>query len=124
MNDSEPDHKPQVTQKHGIQRFGMVIRIRPEQIEAYKKLHADPWPQVIQMIKACNIQNYSIYLKDDLLFSYFEYTGDDFEEDMKRMAADSITKVWWERTDPMQIPLHTRMEGEWWAVMEEVFHLE
>jgi len=25
-------------------------------------------------------------------------------------------------TDPCQIPLETREEGEWWASMEEVFH--
>jgi L-rhamnose mutarotase len=25
-------------------------------------------------------------------------------------------------TDPCQIPLETRAEGEWWASMEEIFH--
>ena len=107
-----------------VRRFGMVIRINPEKIEEYKALHAEPWPHVLEIIKECNIRNYSIYLKDDLLFSYFEYTGEDFEADMKKMAADSITREWWKRTDPCQVPLNTRKEGEWWATMEEVFHLE
>jgi L-rhamnose mutarotase len=26
--------------------------------------------------------------------------------------------------EPMQEPLPTRKEGEWWATMEEVFHLD
>jgi len=106
-----------------IQRFGMVIKIKPEKIEAYRKLHKDPWPEVLTMIETCHIQNYSIYLKDDLLFSYFEYTGTDFEEDMRKMTADSITREWWKLTDPCQVPLDNRKEGEWWAVMEEVFHM-
>ena len=25
-------------------------------------------------------------------------------------------------TNPSQTPLDTRQEGEWWAMMEEVFH--
>jgi L-rhamnose mutarotase len=29
---------------------------------------------------------------------------------------------WWKITDPMQSPLSTRKDGEWWAPMEEVFH--
>ena len=73
-------------------------------------------------LAACNITNYSIYLKDDFLFSYFEYTGDDFEADMAKMEADSTTQEWWDVMMPMQEPLPTRQEGEWWANMEEVFH--
>ena len=44
-------------------------------------------------IKACNIQNYSIFmLENHTLFAYFEYIGNDFEADMKRMAADPMTQ--------------------------------
>ena len=74
------------------------------------------------MIGDCNIQNYSIYLKDDLLFAYFEYHGADFAEDMKKMARDPKTQEWWALTMPLQDPLESRKEGEWWAEMDEVFH--
>lgn len=74
-----------------MKRYGMVIGIKPEKIEEYKLLHAAVWPDVLSMIKDCNIHNYSIYLRDNLLFSYFEYTGDDFEADMEKMAADPTT---------------------------------
>ncbi len=107
-----------------MKRFGMVIGVKPEKIEEYKKLHAAVWPDVLKMIKACNIRNYSIYLKDDKLFSYFEYTGDDFEADMNKMAADPVTQQWWDVCKPCQQPLETCAEGEWWAEMEEVFYCE
>ena len=100
----------------------MVIGVKPEKIEEYKKLHAAVWPDVLKMIKSCNIRNYSIYLKDDQLFSYFEYTGDDFNADMEKMAADPVTQRWWDVCKPCQEPLETRKEGEWWAEMEEVFY--
>jgi L-rhamnose mutarotase len=105
-----------------MKRYGMVIRVRPEKLEEYKHLHAEVWPDVLKMITDCNIRNYSIYHKDGLLFSFFEYAGDDFEADMARMAADPTTQKWWDVCKPCQEPLATRAEGEWWASMEEVFH--
>lgn len=106
-----------------MQRYGMVLRVKPEAIEAYRRYHANAWPEVLQMITRCNIRNYSIYLKDDYLFSYFEYHGSDFDADMAAMAADPKTQEWWAVMKPMQVPLDTRKPGEWWSDMEEVFHL-
>jgi L-rhamnose mutarotase len=110
-------------------RYGWVIGIKKEKIEEYKEIHANAWPDVIKMIKDCNISNYSIYLaeleKDKFyLFSYLEYTGDDFEADMARMAADATTQKWWKHTDAMQIPIAHRKEGQWWMDMEEVFRVD
>ena len=105
-------------------RHGSVIRVKPEKLEEYKRLHANAWPGVLQMIHGCNIRNYSIYFHDGLLFSYFEYVGDDFEGDMAKMAADPTTQEWWAVCKPCHDPLPTRAEGEWWAEMEEVFHTD
>jgi len=115
--------------KYSIARYGMVTGIKPRKIEYYKQLHARPWPQVLAKIKECNIRNYSIYLQkiEDryFLFSYFEYTGKDFDSDMKRMAADSMTQRWWKETDPCQLPLAEALKRHRiWTGMEEVFHFE
>jgi L-rhamnose mutarotase len=66
----------------------------------------------------------SIYYRDENLFSYLEYTGQDFEKDMANMAADPNTQAWWKLTDPCQEPVDSASEGEWWATMEEVFHMD
>ena len=107
-----------------MQRKGMVLGLKPDKVEAYRRLHAAVWPEILAKISDCNIRNYSIYLKEpeNLLFSYFEYVGTDFEADMGRMAADPRTQDWWAVCMPCQEPLATRAEGEWWAAMEEVFH--
>ena len=107
-----------------MQRFGSVIAVKPENLAQYKKLHANPWPEINEMIKKCNLQSYSIYYKDGLLFSYYEYTGTDYQADMDKMAADPKTQDWWAICKPLQTPLDTRAEGEWWADMEEVYHLD
>lgn len=107
-----------------MKRYGMVIGLKPEAEQKYREYHAAVWPDVLAMIHKCNIRNYSIYLKDGMLFSYFEYHGDDFAADMAKMAADKTTQEWWAVMMPMQAPLETRKEGEWWADMEEVFHVD
>ncbi|HEY9559193.1 MAG TPA: L-rhamnose mutarotase [Anseongella sp.] len=114
---------------HPAHRYGMVTGIKPEKIDHYKQLHANPWPGVLEKIKECNIRNYSIFIREIdnnyYLFSYFEYTGDNFEGDMEKMAADTLTRRWWNETSPTQIPLPdtVAVNGKW-SSMEEVFHLE
>lgn len=107
-----------------MERHGSVIRLRPEKEEEYRHLHAAAWPAVLATITDCNIRNYSIFLKDGFLFSYFEYIGRDFAADMRRMALDPATQRWWKLTDPCQEPLEKGKPGEWWAEMEEVFHCD
>ena len=105
-----------------IQRYGSVIKVKSGKLEEYKRLHANAWSSVLDMISKCNIQNYSIYYRDGFLFSYFEYIGEDYESDMAKMAADLNTQKWWAVCKPCQEPLATLEADEWWADMEEVFH--
>ena len=107
-------------------RYGAVIGLKPEAIAEYKRIHAAVWPKVLEQIKRSNISNYSIYLREpeNLLFAYYEYTGADHDSDMAAMAADPVTQDWWKVCMPMQSPLATKSEPEWWAGMEEVFHLD
>ena len=110
-----------------MQRFGSVIEVRAEKLDEYKRLHAAVWPDVLNQISRSHIRNYSIFLRmlpdgRHYLFSYFEYTGENFAADMATMAGDPVTKKWWDVCGPCQLPLADRAKGEWWASMEEVFH--
>jgi L-rhamnose mutarotase len=109
-----------------MQRYGMVIGIKPEMIAAYKLLHAAVWPAVLAQIARSQIRNYTIYLREpeNLLFGHFEYHGQDFAADMAAMAADPDTQRWWALCMPCQAPLLSRRGGEHWATMEEVFHCD
>lgn len=74
-----------------MKRIGEMIKVKPEKLEEYKYHHAHAWPEIKEMIKKCNIQNYSIYNRGDYLFAYYEYVGDDFEVDMAKMGEDPKT---------------------------------
>lgn len=107
-----------------MKRYGNVIGLRPEAEVAYRKYHDAVWPEVLATIAACHIRNYTIFLRQGVLFAYFEYTGDDFAADMAKMAADPKTQEWWAIMNPMQEPFDDRKQGDWWTTMEEVFHTD
>jgi L-rhamnose mutarotase len=107
-----------------VKRIASVIGLPPESVEQYERLHADVWPAVLARLSASNVANYSIYRYGELLFSYMEYVGEDYDADMADMAADPATQEWWAVCEPLQRPLADRAEGEWWHEVPEVFHLE
>lgn len=112
----------------GVRRFGQVIRLKPEKYDEYKRLHAAVWQEVLAQIHDANIRNYSIYHKNGFLFAYFEYIGEDFAADMAKIGNDPKTHEWWALTDPCQEPIEGNskgsLEGNWWAGMEELFHVD
>ncbi len=107
-----------------MQRMGMMIGVKPDKIDEYNRLHANCWPEILQGLTDANIRNYSIFQRqpENVMFAYWEYHGIDFGADMKKIADQDVTKRWWELCTPCQVPLESRSKGEWWAMMEEVFH--
>ncbi len=55
-----------------MQRMGMVIGLQQGKVAQYKALHAAVWPEILALISACNITQYSIFLKEpeNLLFGH------------------------------------------------------
>ena len=110
-------------------RFAWVTGLKPDKAAYYEQLHAQPWPGVNRMLKDCHIQNFSIHeceLGGRLyLFAYLEYTGKNFDADMKRMADDPETQRWWKETDPCQSPLpDAAAKGKIWSDTKEVYFLK
>lgn len=116
---------PLVADKSNIQllkRVGLVIEIRSECIEAYRKLHAEGHLGIRDLLVKYHLRNFSIFLHqiDDrwFEFSYYEYAGRDFDTDMAALAAEQGNQDWLEICNPMHLPL----KGEkGWAKMEQVF---
>jgi len=111
------------SQRSRVQRIGMVIGIKPDQISAYEALHAASNAGVRDLLTKYHMHNFSIFIHqlDDgkyYLFGYYEYTGTDYKADMSALSAEPRNQKWLSTTDPMQIPLAGEKS---WAKMQEVY---
>jgi L-rhamnose mutarotase len=106
-----------------VKRIAQTIRLRPERRAEYLALHRDVWPGVEAALRAANVRNYSIFLRGNTLFGYFEYHGEDFTADMASIAADPETQRWWRLTDPCQEPWPDAGAGGQWSDLTEIWHL-
>lgn len=104
--------------------FGELGRLKPEKIEEYEALHANPWPGVLKTIHECNLRNYSIFRHEDLVFAYYEYVGEDFRADMDKMAEDPVTQEWWKHTKPCFVKYSILPDSEFYAAMKQIFYYE
>lgn len=103
-----------------MKRVGRIVKLKTEMKERYIKLHANPWAEVKEAIYHCGIRNFSIFIKGETLFSYFEYVGDNYAADMEKL--DILTAKWLKETDSCQEPVKEAAKGELWSVMEEIFY--
>lgn len=109
-----------------MKRFGQLIGLRPEALEAYKRHHAAVWPEILAAIRAAGIRNYSIFHFRGQLFAFYEYVGpeEEYETRMRELARAPRMREWWDIMDAAQLPVEGRAPGEWWASLEEVFHAD
>jgi L-rhamnose mutarotase len=107
-----------------VRRFGMAARLRPEKREEYLRLHSTVWPQVEATITECGIRNFTIFVRGDVIFGYYEYIGEDYEADQERMAQDLTTQEWWAQTAPCQLPFEPDSSEPNWQQLDEAWHLD
>ena len=102
-----------------MKRFILHSDLKPEKVEDYIELHAKPWPELLELIGRCNIHNYSISIRGTELYTYYEYTGADYEADMVLMDSSSVMQEWWKYSKPCF--LH-HDKGEYYDDLTEVFY--
>ena len=105
-------------------RKGMIRSIKPDYVKEYKKTHSNVWPEILDRITNCKIKNYSVFAHGDILFSFFEYHGDNFEEDTKIMRDNKKFQEWEKFHAHMFKPLENKNKDEGWIELEEVFRKE
>ena len=106
------------------QRYAMAVRLKDEKREYYIENHANVWPEVLSELKKIKIKNYSIYLKEDFMFGYLEYDGDNFDQDMVEMQKILIVEKWTNLMIDCFNPFPNNEENNSWVMMDEIFYME
>ena len=107
-----------------IQRYGMAVRLKDEKRQYYIDNHANVWPEVLEELKKINVQNYSIFLKEDFMFGYLEYSGNDFDGDMGKMQQIPIVDKWTKLMIDCFNPFPNNDDNESWVMMDQIFFME
>ena len=107
-----------------IQRYGMAVRLKDEKRQYYIDNHANVWPEVLEELKKINVQNYSIFLKEDFMFGYLEYTGNDFDGDMGKLLQIPIVDKWTKLMIDCFNPFPNNDDNESWVMMDQIFFME
>lgn len=108
---------------NNIVRHGLIGILKPDKIDEYDFLHQNVWPEIKNLIKECNLHNYSIFREGRLVFSYYEYSGEDYESDMKKMENDQKNQEWWSHTVPCFEQYAIREDTEYDVEMKQIFYL-
>jgi len=102
-------------------RKAFLMRVRPDQHDAYRQRHHPIWPELAAVLKEHGVHNYSIFLdaEGDQLFGYVEV------EDEARWAAIAGTPIcrkWWTHMSEIMpsYPDHRPISRD----LDEVFHLD
>ena len=103
-------------------RIGRVTKLRAECEQAYIELHRALWPEVEVAIRSFGIRNYSIYLHDGTLFSYYELEpGVTPEQLAQRWEEDDACMRWETIVAEMQASPVEDPDARW-IPMREIFH--
>jgi L-rhamnose mutarotase len=104
-------------------RTGTLARLKKAKLSENRQLHAEPWPEIVVLLKQANISNYSISLNEPSLqiFASSPYCGENFETEMTALDASPVSKKWYALTSACQI---VDGRGQIWSHMSEAFHMK
>lgn len=104
-----------------MKRIATITKLKPGMKEAYTKLHDEIWDDMVAAGHEANMRNFTIFFHEDYLFSYFEYIGDNYEEDMAKKNSMDVTIRWRTATGEMTDPVF----GDTKVIpLEEIWHHE
>lgn len=107
-----------------MQRIAFLIRVKPEKLEAYRKLHNPIWPELIEELKAAGLRNYSLWLQPDgTEFGYLEC--DDWQAACAYLAESEVHDRWQQlMQEYLLTPVSDEEGGQPIEMLERVFLLQ
>jgi L-rhamnose mutarotase len=110
-----------------MNRHVLTINLRedPAAIAAYRRHHAQVWPEVTDSLRRAGVRQMDIYLLGRRLVMIVELEdGLDVNQTFASHRASNARVAEWEALmKGLQEPVAAAGPGDWWAIMEPVFHL-
>ena len=106
--------------------FTLNLKGDPAAIETYRRYHRDVWPEVLQSLRSVGVRAMDIHILGRRLVMIVEMNdGLDYRVAFKAHASSSQRVIEWEHLMmTLQEPDAAARSGEWWALMEPIFHMD
>ncbi len=106
--------------------FTLNLKDDPAIVDEYRRHHRAVFSEVQASLRRVGVEQMDIYLLGRRLVMVVEMRdGRDYRDAFRAHASSSPRVAEWERLmKSLQEPAAEAGAGEWWAVMEPVFHLE
>lgn len=103
-----------------MKRVAEIIYIVEEQREEFLKgiLNPDEETQTVQWL--CGVRKQQYFALNDLIFMTFEYKGNDFTNDMSKMAAYLDSRGYLVKKRRKDVPAEERTTTNWWAPVKKM----
>ena len=103
-----------------MERVAFVMQLHKGCEEEYRRRHASIWPELVALLQAAGIRNYSIYLEEGTLKLFAILQIDDAAA-LDGLAAQPVMRRWWEY---MKDLMDTNPDGSPVVVsLKEMFNL-
>jgi L-rhamnose mutarotase len=109
-----------------MEKIAFRMQLRPGHLDEYRRRHDAIWPELVAMLKAASIRDYSIHHDPatDALFAtlWREDVADGATGGMDHLPHEPVMRRWWEWMGPL---METNPDGSPLSLpLETVFHLK
>ncbi len=102
-------------------RKSFIMQVHRGMVHEYKKRHDEIWPELVAVLKAHGVHNYSIFLHPDTL-QLIGYLEIESEERWEAIATTPTCRRWWTyMRDLMEVNEDDRPKS---VALVEMFHLD
>ncbi len=103
-------------------RCAFRLRLKPDMVEEYDRVHERVWPELLARIKQAGISEYSIFRRGQDLFLFMHV--ENFDRAWDSLDRDPVNQHWQKEMARFWEPVPDLRPGERFAMMQEVFYLE
>lgn len=103
-----------------MRRVAEVMYLVESEREEFLKGALNPDEEASRVLWMCGVRKQQYFELNDLIFMTFEYKGEQFEEDMTKMAAYLDSKGLLIKTRRKDVPVEERETTSWWAPVKKL----
>jgi L-rhamnose mutarotase len=103
--------------------YTLLLKDEPELVDRYKREHQQIWPEVAACLREAGVEEIHIYLAGRRLFMHVQIAEGIPEDVLSTLTENPSYRRWDELMRSLQEPAPEAREGEWWALLEQIFDL-